>query len=179
MTIKTNSKEKPQIQNDAFGKSNDYRKALELAETGKHEEALEYINEYLNSSPNDAEALNDAGAILHCLGRADEAVEYLLKARNSQPDSAEIVWNLSETYLAAGKANEATELFDDMDRMGILNADVLNRTAEVLLNQDNPAEAAKILNRSLELWPDQKILHPMLEVINHKIVEGNTETKTQ
>jgi Flp pilus assembly protein TadD len=175
VTIETNTKEKPPTQNDAFGKSNDYQKALELAETGRHEEALACINKYLSSSPNDAEALNDAGAILHCLGRADEAVKYLITAKNLQPDSAEIIWNLSETYLAAGKASEATELFDDMDRMGILNADVLNRTAEVLLNQDNLAEAVKILNRSLELWPDQKILPPMLKVINHKMAEGNSE----
>jgi tetratricopeptide (TPR) repeat protein len=175
VTIETNSKERPQTQNDAFGKSNDHQKALELAETGKHEEALACINKYLSSSPNDAEALNDVGAILHCLDRSDEAVKYLVKARNLQPDSAEIIWNLSETYLAAGKATEAMELFDDMNRMGILNADVLNRTAEVLLNEDNLAEAVKILNRSLELWPDQEILHPMLKVINHKMAEGNSE----
>jgi tetratricopeptide (TPR) repeat protein len=175
VTTDTKTKEKPQTQNDAFGKSNDYQKVLELAETGKHEEALACINEYLSSSPNDAEALNDAGAIFHCLGRSDEAVNYLIKARNSQPDSAEIIWNLSETYLAAGKATEAIELFDDMDRMGILNAEVLNRTAEVLLNEDNLVEAVKILNRSLELWPDQEILHPVLEVINNKMAEGNSE----
>ncbi|MHC4122097.1 MAG: tetratricopeptide repeat protein [Planctomycetota bacterium] len=174
MTIETSSKKSP-TQNDAFDKSNDYQKALELAEAGKHEEALECINEYLNSSPNDAEALNDVGAILHCLDRSDEAVKYLVKARNLQPDSAEIIWNLSETYLAGGKAAKAIELFDDMDRMGILNADLFNRTAEVLLNEDNLVDALEMLHRSLKLSPDQEILKPMIEVIRSRMAENNCE----
>ncbi|MFA5238924.1 MAG: tetratricopeptide repeat protein [Phycisphaerae bacterium] len=172
MTINTNSKEKPQSQNNEFGDLNNYQKALELAEISKYEKALGYIQEHLSSSPNDAEALNDAGTILHCLGRPEEAVKYLIKARNLQPDSAEIIWNLSETYLADGKANKAMELFDDMDRMGILNADVLNRTAEVLLNEDNLTDALEMLHRSLELSPNQEILQPMIEIIRHKIAEN-------
>lgn len=172
MAINTNSKEMPQTQNNAFGKSNDYQKALELAEAGKHEEALTCIQEYLVSEPNDAEALGDVGAILHCLDRSDEAVKHLVKARNLQPDSAEIIWNLSETYLAVGKATESMELFDDMERMGILNADVLNRTADALLNEDNPADALKMLQRSLELSPDQKIILHMIEIIRHKMAEN-------
>ena len=175
MPIEANSKEEPQTQKDAFENLNDYQKALELAEIGRYEDALGYIQEHLGSSPNDAEALNDAGAILHCMDRSDEAVKHLVKARNLQPDSAEIIWNLSETYLAVGKATEAMELFDDMDRMGILNADVLNRTADVLISEGSLVDALKMLHRSLELSPNQEILQPMIEVIRHKMAEDNCE----
>jgi tetratricopeptide (TPR) repeat protein len=175
VSIDTNSKEKPQTQKDAFESLNDYQKALELAEIGRYEDALGYIQEHLGSSPNDAEALNDVGAILHCIGRSDESIKHLVKARNLQPDSAEIIWNLSETYLAVGKTTEATELFDDMERLGILNADVLNRTANVFISENNLSDAVKILNRSLELSPDQEILQPMIEVIRHKMAEDNCE----
>ncbi len=174
MTSETSSEGSP-IQNDAVVKSKDYQQALDLAEAGRHVEALENIQEYLGSSPNDAEALNDTGAILHCLGRPDEAIEHLVKARSLQPDSAEIIWNLSEAYLAAGKATEAVELFDDMDQIGVLNANVLNRTADVFLNENNPSDAVKMLNRSLEIWPDQKNLVPMIEVIRHKMAEDDCE----
>ena len=109
------------------------------------------------------------------MGYSDEAVNHLIKARTLQPDSAEILWNLAETYLAIGKAKEATELFDDMEKIGILNADVLNRTANVLLNDGNLPDALEILNRSLELSPNQEILKPMIEVIRLKIDENNCE----
>ncbi len=172
MTINTKSKKRTKTQKNAAKNSKAYQKALDLAEAGRHEEALVCIQEYLHSSPNNAEALNDTGAILHCMNRSDEAIKHLVKARNLQPDSAEIIWNLSEIYLAVGKTKEAIELFDDMKRMGILNAEVLNRTAEILINAGNLSDALKILNRSLELSPNQEILKPMIEVIRRKMTEN-------
>ncbi len=176
--------------------TNDYQRGTELAEAGEYQEALACIEQHLRAAPHDAQALNDAGAILHCLGRSEEAINYLVKARNlsrtncsaelalpmyigthlsHDPQSpvqlvrdAEIVWNLVEAYLADGRANEATQLFDDMERMGILNVDVLNRTANVFLNQDNKADAIDTLMRSLQLAPEQEILRPMIDVIRSK-----------
>ena len=147
---------------------NHYQKGLELAETGRYNEALDCIQQHLQTAANDAQALNDAGAILHCLGRSDEAIEYFIKAKNLQSDCAEILWNLVEAYIATGRANEATQLFDDMERLGILNVDILNRTANVFLNQDNKADAIETLLRSLANCPQQDILKPMIEIIRSK-----------
>jgi pentatricopeptide repeat protein len=145
-----------------------YEKGLELAEAGKHWQALEYMQEHLRRTPDDAEVLNDTGAILHCLGRSDEAIDHFVKARSTREGSAEILWNLAEAYLATGRASEAVEIFDEMDRMGILNADLLNRTAEVFLNQGNKAGAIEMLLRSLGQWPEQEMLRPMVDVIRSK-----------
>lgn len=153
----------------------DYEKSLELAETGKHAEALAHIQKHLEMAPDDTEALNDAGVLLHCLNRSDEAVEYLLKAKSIKPESIEILWNLSEAFLTIGKAKEAIELFGDMERMGVLNPDVLSRTANILLSQGNLTDALKILQWSLRLSPDQEILQSMIEVIRHQIPEDNCE----
>jgi pentatricopeptide repeat protein len=141
---------------------------VELAEATKYQEALACMQEYLRTAGDNAEVLNDTGAILHCLGRSDEAVDHFLKARSLQGDSAEIVWNLVEAYLATGRANEAVQLFDDMERMGVLNVDVLNRTAEMFVDQDNKAGAIETLLHSLRIWPDQEVLQPMVEVIRSK-----------
>lgn len=164
-----------QTQKDVLANPNYYQKGLGLAEAGRYAEALACIQEYLGSAPNDAEALNDAGAILHCLGCSDEAINHLTKARSIRGDSAEITWNLSESYLAAAKANEAMELFDGMEQMGILNADVLNRTANIFLNEGDLANALKMLIRSLQVSPDQEVLKPMIEVIRSKIAGSNCE----
>jgi len=155
--------------------SSDYQRGLELAEAGKHQEALVCLQEHLREAPNDPEVLNDTGAILHCLGRCDDAIDHFLTARSLHVDSHEIVWNLVEAYLAANRPTEATELLDDMERMGILNIDVLNRTADVFLNQDNRADALKILNRSLELCPEQEILKPMIKAIRLEMAKDGCE----
>jgi hypothetical protein len=156
-------------------KSDRYREGLRLSETGRYQEAFEYISEHLRTCPEDAEALNDTGAILHCLGRTNEAIAYFNKARNIQApgssgggDSGEIIWNLSEAYIAVGKAAEAAKLFDGMERIGILNADILNRTAEAFLNRNDKSNALEMLLWSLKIAPDQPVLHPMIEVIRGK-----------
>ena len=157
-----------QMQDRALGNGSHYQKGLELAEAGRYQEALAWMQEHLRRAPDDAQTLNDAGAILHCLGRSDEAIHHFIKARSLQHDSAEIVWNLVEAYLATRRVDAAVRLFDDMERMGILNADVLNRTANIFLNQDNKADAIEMLLRSLRICPDQEILQPMIQVIRSK-----------
>jgi Flp pilus assembly protein TadD len=155
--------------------SEQHQKAVDLAEEGKYEQALACINERLQTTPDDVEALNDAGVILHCLGRSEEAIECLAKARTLEADSAEIAWNLVETYLAEGRASEAVPLFEQMEQMETLNADVLNRSANIFLNQENHADALRMLEWSLRLWPDQEILKPMIEVIRIKMAESQPE----
>jgi tetratricopeptide (TPR) repeat protein len=145
--------------------ANNYQKALQLAEAGSYQEALSCIEQHLQTTPEDGEALNDAGVILHCLGRSDEAVERLARARDIQGNSAEVLWNLTEALLAEGRAKEAKELFHDMHQLGILNPDVLNRTANLFLGQQNKADAIEVLDESLQLWLQQQVLEPMIEVI--------------
>lgn len=154
-------------------KPNDYVEALQLAEAGKTEQALAYMQEFLASAPNDAEALNDTGAILFSLGHTQEALNHLNKARLLEPDSAEIVWNLVETSLAGNDGRSAMQCFDDMERIGILNPDVLNRTADVLLKNEDFEGAQKTLQRSLEIAPAQEIIKNMIEIIQHKVTDCN------
>jgi len=145
-----------------------YQRGLELAEAGRYQEALACIQDHLLKVPDDAQALNDIGAILHCLGRSKEAIDHLVRAKTLRGNCAEIVWNLAEAYLAEGEAKETAQLFDEMERIDILNIDVLNRTANVFLNQNNMADAIELLHRSLMLMPEQEILKPIIEVIRSK-----------
>jgi hypothetical protein len=145
-----------------------YERGLQLAEAGRYQEALICMQEHLHLAPGDARALNDTGAILHCLGRSSDAIDWLVKARNLQGNSAEVMWNLVEVYLAAGRASEAAALFDEMERMDLLNPDVLNRTANAFLNRDNKADAIEMLLRSMQICPDQEILQPMIQILRSK-----------
>jgi hypothetical protein len=147
---------------------NHYQRGLELASAGRHQEGLNCIREHLRIVPNDPQALNDAGAILHCLGHTEDAINCLVKARSVKSDSAEIVWNLVEAYLGGRRAAEVLSLFDPMEQMGILSVDVLNRTATMLLDQGRTGQAIDVLLRSRRLWPEQEVLAPMLDVIRSK-----------
>lgn len=165
MTMDTHSDDR------TVAKPGEYQQALRLAEAGNCEQALACIQEYLATAPHDVEALNDTGTLLFSLGYIDEAVNHLTKAAQLNPDSTEIIWNLVEVYLADNKPQQAAEFFDRMEQMGILNPDVLNRTADVFLKNDALTEAAEMLGRSLEMAPQQEILIPMIDIIRGKIAE--------
>ena len=55
-----------------------------------------------------------------------------------------------------------------MERLGILNIEVLNRTATMLLDQDKKGQAVEVLLRSYRLWPEQEVLKPILDVVRGK-----------
>jgi glycosyltransferase involved in cell wall biosynthesis len=144
-----------------------YREALSLAEAGQYDKAMGLIREHLRSQPDDGEALNDAGTILFCMGRGAEAIEYLEKARRHSQGNllAQVLWNLCEAYIQEGRPAEAYGLFDAMDELGVLNVDVLNRTANVFLSRDALGGAVECLLRSLKGASQQDILRPMVDII--------------
>jgi glycosyltransferase involved in cell wall biosynthesis len=151
-------------------KSQSYQQALTLAERGQYEQALEMICQYLRSYPDDGEALNDAGTILFCMRRGSEAIEHFEKARGLLQGTLaqQALWNLSEAYIQEDRPAEAYKLSDEMAQAGILNADVLNRTAEAFLSRDALGGAMECLMRSLKISPEQEILEPMLKVIRSR-----------
>lgn len=143
---------------------------MKLAETGRHQEALDQVRAYLREHPQDHQAWNDCGAILYCLRQVEDAIVAFEKARNLSGDSvsAEIYWNLSEAYLDGGYPGMAVQQFDVMERLGLLSADLLNRTADAFLKQESFGGAMEMLLRSLEVNPQQEILQPMLEIVRTK-----------
>lgn len=157
---------------ETLEKSDEYLHAQELAEAGQMQQALDVILDFLAAAPEDPEALNDAGAVFFSMGDTDKALGLLEKAKEIYPDSPEITWNLLEISLAAAKPERAVELFDDMQQMGILNPDVLNRTANALLQNNQLSQAVKTLERSLQIAPEQEVLRPMIETIRAQLNEN-------
>lgn len=147
-----------------------YEEAAAMAESGQHELALNRMFDYLRHRPQDGQALNDAATILYCLGRGQEAIACYEKAcQFSEGDQlAQVYWNLCEAYLQEGAVGRAIGLFDGMASMGLLNADMLNRAANLLLEQDALGPAMELLQRSLQMQPEQEVLRPMVEIIRSR-----------
>ena len=102
-------------------------------------------------------------------------INHFKKARIHDSESAEIVWNLAEAHLALAQTKEAAELFQEMEGMGVLGVELLNKTANIMLGQNDLSGAIDMLNWSLKVCPDQEILHPMMEVISSKLKETQPE----
>jgi len=156
--------------------SNHYEEALQLADQGQYQRAYDTIALHLEQEPNDAEVLNDTGVILHCLNRSQESIAHLTRAREIDGDTPDIIWNLVEAYLTEADIESARPLLQLMEANGTINFDVLNRAANILLNEDKLTEARDLLEWSLRLCPEQEILIPMLEIIESKLQQPTEET---
>jgi tetratricopeptide (TPR) repeat protein len=151
-------------------KSQSYREATALAEAGHFEQALGLIREHLRAWPEDGEAMNDAGTILFCMRRGAEAIESLEKARRHSQGMlhTQILWNLCEAYIQENRPAEAYNLFDTMTEAGVLNVDIMNRTADAFLSREALGGAIECLLRSLKESPQQEILQPMVEIVRSR-----------
>lgn len=149
-----------------------YAKAVQLAEAGRYQEALDMIEAYLDESPDDAEALNDAAVLLHCLERSDMAIEYLLRARQIS-DDPRILWNLVEAYLAQQMPEQASQFFEQMAKANILSTDALNRAAQLFIEEGRLQEAINLLAWSCRIDPRQEPLFlPMIEQIRMELARS-------
>jgi tetratricopeptide (TPR) repeat protein len=144
-------------------------RALELARDGRQEQALLRLREHLLDHPFDAEALNDAGVLLHELGRHGEAVEHLRKAvaRFAPPAPPEALANLAEAYIAADRAVDSLGILERLRVAGALQVDLANRAAGAMLNAGDAAAAAEAVLCSLKACPDQPPLRGVLDELRH------------
>jgi glycosyltransferase involved in cell wall biosynthesis len=148
----------------------EYIGAIELAESGRYDQAIGQMQSYLKTHPTDGEALNDAGTILFCMNRGQEAIDYFVRARScTQGDiQAQVIYNLCEAYLAEGQPEKAVTLLASMESAHILNVDTINRIANGFVNKLAYGPAIEMLLYSLRLAPEQEILKPMLEIVRSK-----------
>lgn len=162
-----------------------YNKAVELAEAGQYEEAIQEMKAYLKAFPQDGEALNDAGTILFCMNRSQEAICYFQQACSYATGDmlSQVHFNLCEAYISEGLAVQAAELIGDMQTAGTLTTDTVNRIAQAFIAHHELGKAIEMLLLSLELFADQEILEPMIQIIKSKrpslALIGQTDCRIQ
>lgn len=144
----------------------EYEQIQQLAEQGQYAQALEQIERFIESHPDDAQAINDCGVLLFTLGRSDEAVDRLEEALTLQspPDPATLV-NLAEAVIAARRGELTVELMPRLMAADVFTPDLGARAATALLDSGQLAGAIEVLLLSQQAVPGQQVIEPMLDSI--------------
>jgi tetratricopeptide (TPR) repeat protein len=145
--------------------SKTHEDGLTLAQAGRYEEALASIRRCVDSEPDNGVAWNDMGAILYRLGRSKEASGCFERAKALVGPSGQLYWNLAQSYVADGRPAEAAAFFDEMQRLGSLNVDIVIRCADAFIGFGDNAAAARVLGDAARFWPGSSRLQSKLAVI--------------
>ena len=150
------------------------KKAVDLRENGKYDEAIDLLLYHTKQSPTDP---NLTALLSHCYilnDNLEQAKIYLDAAKNINPNIAQVGWNETRILLNQKKVDQAlvvakrtNKLFpDDVEGMGVFGA--------CLRANGNFDESLDILNKAIELNPNYAEA-----LINRGLIRLNQEIKLE
>ena len=126
-------------------------RAIEVWESGKHDEAIELWNKAIQKGLHLAELYNNLGSAYHYCGEPKLAIECLHNAIEIEPDLMEAYSKLAETYQSIGDTETAIENWYQVLRIDPACTDAIERLRQMNAAQydlDNISEYQE--NQSLE-----------------------------
>jgi tetratricopeptide (TPR) repeat protein len=137
------------------------QEAQTLMSQGSYKEALERLDRYLASSPQDAEARFTRGLALVKLNRADEAIKVFADLTRDYPQLPEPYNNLAVLYAQKGDYEKARDALE-----AALATHPAYATAHENLGDIYSALAGAAYNRALQLDQNNQAVRYKLSLIN-------------
>ncbi len=130
---------------------------------GKIEEAKKWFLDFLDQSPEDAEALNNLGVIFYTSGNVIQAENFFLKSIEHQEDYLDALLNLADLYQNAKNWEQAALHLEKSIVINGQDPNLFNQLGLVLREMGNKKKASECLKRSLTINPDQEQIQGMLD----------------
>jgi len=122
-----------------------HARALSLARANQPEQAIVALREHLAACPDDAEAWNDAGVLLHRLGHHHQALTCLERALQLAEDPDPVAANVFDLCHTMDSKRPIGRMVELLHARGGLGVDTILRWVESLLAQDRPGQAIEIV----------------------------------
>ena len=130
-----------------------YEKAIDLFETGKHEEASTLLLQILETDPEHALAHNDLGAFYYHMGQKEKALHHFEKAVALDPSNLTTQKNLADVCLDMGNLARAIQIFETIVFDHPEDIEVLLKLGKLLDSYGMAEDAKNIYDRVLILEP--------------------------
>jgi tetratricopeptide (TPR) repeat protein len=124
-----------------------------LGRLGRKEEAMAIFEEVLRTRPDDAEVLNDLGALYVLSGRADEARELLERAVRLKPEKAEFHNNLGNAWRALEQFEPALAAYRRARELNPQSVTARYNVGQTLAELGRHSEAVDELREGQRLSP--------------------------
>jgi tetratricopeptide (TPR) repeat protein len=134
-------------------------KGFEFSVRGKYKKALEYYQEAVQKSPNDAEAWYGLGSCYVGLERPSAAIKAYKEAIRSSPEKAQAHYLLGKYYHRLGLHQEAIESYQTAVGIDRDYGPAYLGLAEVFSEQGRLNEEKEAVEQLLRILPDHAVSH--------------------
>jgi tetratricopeptide (TPR) repeat protein len=128
--------------------------ALELAEAGQREEAIEHLRQAVRYGPSYGSARRDLGRLLLAQGRPDAALAQLSEALRLKPDDHRAHIDLAAVHLAMGRDDLAVAACEEALRLNPRSYRAHNQLGVALEWRRETDRAAEAYRRAATIRPD-------------------------
>jgi predicted TPR repeat methyltransferase len=122
-------------------------------------EAAHVYQTILEAVPDQVEALNFLGVLLHQAGNTEDGAAMIAKAISLCPDYVDAISNLGNVYRWQGELAKAEEAFRRAAELAPNHPEAYNNLGVILKNQGRYQEAETALRRAIEIAPDRGDAH--------------------
>lgn len=137
----------------------------ELFQVGKLEEARVFFEQIIQANPQHYEAMNNLGTILYSQGDILLAERYYQKAFFLKEDDDDILLNLTDLYFHLKRWEEAASVLERYLYNHPQDFSRQNQLALAYMESGKHNQAIPILERSLEIQPDQADIQNILKTL--------------
>jgi tetratricopeptide (TPR) repeat protein len=157
----------------------DISKADALFQAGKLDASRILFEKIVQTDSNHYEALNNLGTIHYLQGHIPDAEKYYLTAFSLKEDDADTLANLSDLYLHLKRWDEAARFLERYLCQTPGDYMKMNQFALALMESGNPTQAIPVIEKSLEIQPNQEDLSNILKTLRdpHPVKSVSTQRR--
>jgi predicted O-linked N-acetylglucosamine transferase (SPINDLY family) len=137
-------------------------RAVQQHEKGNLAPAEAAYRQILAQLPNQPDALQFLGILLHQKGRSEEGIELLRKASSNAADNSEILGNLGSVLVHAGRAQEGEQALRRAIELRPDAVGVRVNLIRLLNDQARPQDAMLVCREGIARVPGSSLLHKYL-----------------
>jgi tetratricopeptide (TPR) repeat protein len=125
--------------------------------TGKDQQAIELLDDFLKTSPNDVQAAGELASIYERKGEISRAIDILSQASKAQPNAAPVHSALAHLYLENDQTQNAEQASREALRLDPDDAMGLYVSGSLALKAGNNAQALKDLESAVKRRPNEEL----------------------
>ena len=139
-----------------FPEDPEMRLGLGRAYLGMNEkgQALLEFEQALNKSPDNTDILIELGKLQNSMGMEDRADETFLRIDKARPANGECYFSIASHFIERGNLARATRYLDQAHELSPYHPDIQQVLGQTLARQKRYADALKIFQHAVEVYPD-------------------------